>query len=64
MNFNLVLQNSAKLLWGEVVVNFSLLGRVIILAVIGAVLTHFQQAWAGVSLGHLVESIKIGRAHV
>ncbi|HHU51785.1 MAG TPA: stage III sporulation protein AE [Firmicutes bacterium] len=57
LNFSRVLQNGAKLLWREVVVNFTLLGRVIILAVIGAVLTHFQQAWAGESLGHLVESV-------
>lgn len=57
LDFGRVLQNGAKILWGEVVVNFSLLGKVIILAVIGAVLTHFQQAWAGESLGHLVESI-------
>lgn len=57
LDFDGVLQNGAKILWREVIVNFSLLGKVILLAVIGAVLTHFQQAWADESLGHLVESI-------
>src|SRR5690554_452993 len=47
----------AGLLWREVVVNFNLLGKLIILAVIAAVLAHFQQAWSGESLGRLAENV-------
>ncbi|HHU81669.1 MAG TPA: stage III sporulation protein AE [Firmicutes bacterium] len=46
-----------RLLWKEVVVNFSLLGKLIILAVVAAVLSKFQQAWNRESLGRLVESV-------
>lgn len=41
----------------EVRVNLHLLGKLILLAVIGGVLSHFQQAWAGESIGQLVENI-------
>lgn len=46
-----------RLLWKELVVNFTLLGKLIILAVIAAVLSQFQQAWSGESLGRLVENV-------
>ncbi|HEY8392052.1 MAG TPA: stage III sporulation protein AE [Capillibacterium sp.] len=41
----------------EVRLNLHLLGKLILLAVIGGVLSHFQQAWAGESIGRLVEDI-------
>lgn len=52
-----LLKKCAAFLGREVVLNLHLLGRLILLAVIGGVLSHFQQAWAGESIGGLVENI-------
>ncbi|HHW11784.1 MAG TPA: stage III sporulation protein AE [Firmicutes bacterium] len=52
-----LLKKLTTFLGREVVVNLHLLGRLILLAVIGGVLVHFQQAWAGESLGNLVANI-------
>lgn len=57
LDFRGILRNIFMLLWREIVVNFNLLGKLLILAVVGAVLAHFQQAWAGESLGNLVQNI-------
>ncbi len=46
-----------RLLWREVVVNFNLLGKLLVLAVIAAVLARFQQAWDREGPGRLAESI-------
>ena len=52
-----LLKKLTTFLGREVVVNLHLLGRLILLAVIGGVLVHFQQAWAGESIGNLVANI-------
>lgn len=46
-----------RLLWGEVVASFSLLGKLLVLAVIAAVLSRFQQAWNRESVGRLAENV-------
>src|SRR5690606_24299030 len=56
-NFSGMAGRVARLLWKELVVNFNLLGKLIILAVIAAVLSKFQQAWNRESLGRLVETV-------
>jgi stage III sporulation protein AE len=57
LDFLGMLKNLVKFLSREIVINLNLLGKLIILAVIGGVLTHFQQAWSGESLGNLVYNI-------
>jgi len=58
LDFRRILQSITGILWREVVINLSLLGKIMVLAVIGAVLTHFQEAWAGgESLGNLVQNV-------
>ena len=52
-----ILRQVAGFFAREVLINLHLLGKLIILAVIGGVLVHFQQAWAGESLGNLVYNI-------
>lgn len=52
-----ILRRVVGFLSREVLINLHLLGKLIILAVIGGVLVHFQQAWAGESLGNLVYNI-------
>jgi stage III sporulation protein AE len=56
-NFSAVLKKLVGFLAREVIFNLNLLGKLIILAVIGGILVHFQQAWAGESLGNLVYNI-------
>ena len=46
-----------RLLWGEVVASFNLLGKLLVLAVIAAVLSRFQQAWNRESVGRLAENV-------
>ncbi len=57
LDFSGLPRRLAAILWREVVVNFNLLSKLIILAVIASVLAHFQQAWSGESLGRLVENV-------
>jgi len=57
LDLSLLLKKFTAFLGREVVLNLNLLGRLILLAVIGGVLSHFQQAWAGESIGDLVENI-------
>ena len=52
-----ILRQGGRFLAREVMLNLHLLIRLVILAVVGAVLVHFQQAWAGESLGNLVFNI-------
>ncbi len=52
-----LLKKVTTFLGREIVVNLHLLGRLLLLAVIGGVLVHFQQAWAGESIGNLVANI-------
>lgn len=52
-----LLRKFTTFLGREIVVNLHLLGRLVLLAVIGGVLVHFQQAWAGESIGQLVANI-------
>ena len=57
LDFPGILKNVTRFLGREIVINLTLLGKLIILAVIGGVLVHFQQAWSGESLGNLVYNI-------
>src|SRR5690554_2125491 len=58
LDFRRILQSITGILWREVVITLSLLGKIMVLAVIGAVLTYFQEAWAGrESLGNLVQNV-------
>ncbi|HHT48152.1 MAG TPA: stage III sporulation protein AE [Firmicutes bacterium] len=52
-----LLRKFTNFLGREVVVNLHLLGRLVLLAVIGGILSHFQQAWAGERIGDLVANI-------
>lgn len=56
-DFPAILRNAFALLWREIMVNLNLLAKLIVLAIISAVLTHFQQAWTEESLGDLVQKI-------
>ncbi len=57
LDFSQLLKKFTTFIGREIVVNLHLLGRLILLAVIGGVLAHFQQAWAGESIGELVTKI-------
>ncbi|NLW55603.1 MAG: stage III sporulation protein AE [Firmicutes bacterium] len=57
LDFSTILRQVVGFLSREVLINLHLLGKLIILAVIGGVLVHFQQAWAEESLGDLVYNI-------
>jgi stage III sporulation protein AE len=59
MKFDLpqLLKKFTTFLGREIVVNLHLLGRLILLAVIGGVLAHFQEAWDGDGIGDLVAKI-------
>ncbi|NLC53679.1 MAG: stage III sporulation protein AE [Firmicutes bacterium] len=57
LDLGALLKKVTAFLGREVVVNLHLLGRLLLLAVIGGVLVHFQQAWAGESIGNLVANI-------